>query len=112
LIPSCTRVSLQRQRPPPVVAAAGRGAGRGGRSALKEWAGLKSLGRQPMKGPWSGGTMRWHRQRTSATAFVQPTTAFVLSGGGSLGAMQAGQLRALLKAGITPDLGEGRFARA
>ena len=65
-----------------------------------------------MNGPWSGGTMRWHRQRTSATAFVQPTTAFVLSGGGSLGAMQAGQLRALFEAGITPDLVIGVSAGA
>jgi NTE family protein len=32
------------------------------------------------------------------------TTAFVLSGGGNLGAVQAGQLQALLHAGITPDL--------
>ena len=32
------------------------------------------------------------------------TTAFVLSGGGNLGAIQAGQLKALLAAGITPDL--------
>ncbi len=32
------------------------------------------------------------------------TTAFVLSGGGNLGAVQAGQLRALLEAGIRPDL--------
>ena len=30
--------------------------------------------------------------------------AFVLTGGGSLGAWQVGQLQALLKAGITPDL--------
>jgi len=32
------------------------------------------------------------------------TTAFVLSGGGSLGAVQAGMLRALQEAGVTPDL--------
>jgi len=56
--------------------------------------------------------MRWHRQRTDATAFVRPTTAFVMSGGGSLGAMQAGQLRALLEAGITPDLVIGVSAGA
>ena len=31
------------------------------------------------------------------------TTAFVLSGGGSLGAMQVGMLRTLLRAGIRPD---------
>jgi NTE family protein len=33
-----------------------------------------------------------------------PLTAFVLSGGGSLGAVQVGMLRALLQAGIRPDL--------
>lgn len=32
------------------------------------------------------------------------TTAFVLSGGGNLGAVQAGQLRALFEAGARPDL--------
>jgi NTE family protein len=32
------------------------------------------------------------------------STAFVLSGGGNLGAVQAGQLRALFEAGIVPDL--------
>jgi len=56
--------------------------------------------------------MRWHRERASGTAFAKPTTAFVLSGGGSLGAMQAGQLRALLEAGITPDLVIGVSAGA
>src|SRR3954466_5102030 len=65
-----------------------------------------------MIGPWSSGSMRWHRQRTDATAFAQPRTAFVLSGGGSLGAMQAGQLRALFEAGITPDLVIGVSAGA
>lgn len=33
-----------------------------------------------------------------------PRTAFVLSGGGVLGAVQVGQLRALIEAGIVPDL--------
>ena len=56
--------------------------------------------------------MRWHRQRTDPSAFVKPTTAFVLSGGGSLGAMQAGQLRALFEAGVTPDLVIGISAGA
>jgi NTE family protein len=32
------------------------------------------------------------------------TTAFVLSGGGNLGAMQAGSVVALYEAGIEPDL--------
>ncbi len=33
-----------------------------------------------------------------------PTTAFVLSGGASLGAVQAGMLRTLYERGVTPDL--------
>ena len=33
-----------------------------------------------------------------------PTTAFVLSGGASLGAVQAGMLRALYERGVAPDL--------
>ena len=32
------------------------------------------------------------------------TVGFVLSGGGNLGAVQAGQLQALIEAGIRPDL--------
>ena len=40
------------------------------------------------------------------------TTAFVLSGGGSLGAIQVGGLRALHEAGITPDLIVGSSAGA
>ena len=32
------------------------------------------------------------------------STAFVLSGGGSLGAMQVGMLRALLRHDVVPDL--------
>jgi NTE family protein len=35
---------------------------------------------------------------------VPPTTAFVLGGGGVLGAVEVGMLRALLERGITPDL--------
>ena len=34
----------------------------------------------------------------------RPTTAFVLGGGGNLGAVQVGMLRALLGHGVTPDL--------
>src|ERR1700758_2284088 len=34
----------------------------------------------------------------------RPLTAFVLSGGASLGALQVGMLEALYEAGITPDL--------
>jgi len=38
------------------------------------------------------------------TAQAQPKTAFVLSGGSSLGAVQVGMLHALMEAGIRPDL--------
>jgi NTE family protein len=41
-----------------------------------------------------------------------PTTAFVLSGGGSLGAVQAGMLRALYERGLEPDLIVGTSAGA
>ena len=40
------------------------------------------------------------------------TTAFVLSGGGSLGAVQVGMMQALAAAGITPDLLVGTSAGA
>jgi NTE family protein len=40
------------------------------------------------------------------------TTAFVLSGGGSLGAVQVGMLQALSERGITPDLLVGTSAGA
>lgn len=40
------------------------------------------------------------------------TTAFVLSGGGSLGAVQVGMLQALTEAGISPDLLVGTSAGA
>ena len=42
----------------------------------------------------------------------QVTVAFALSGGGNLGAMQAGAMRALLEAGIEPDLLVGSSAGA
>src|SRR3954464_2643891 len=42
----------------------------------------------------------------------QPRTAFVLSGGASLGALQAGMLRALYEARIEPDLLVGTSAGA
>ena len=42
----------------------------------------------------------------------RPSTAFVLSGGASLGAIQAGMLRALYERGITPDLIVGTSAGA
>ena len=38
------------------------------------------------------------------------TTAFVLSGGASLGAVQVGMLRALVDEGISPDLIVGTSA--
>jgi NTE family protein len=56
--------------------------------------------------------MRWHRQRHDDSPFGQQRIAFVLSGGGSLGAMQAGQLLAMFEAGITPDLVIGVSAGA
>ncbi len=40
------------------------------------------------------------------------TTAFVLSGGGSLGAVQVGMLQALGERGVTPDLLVGSSAGA
>lgn len=56
--------------------------------------------------------MRWIRQRHEDGPFGRQRVAFVLSGGGSLGAMQAGQLLALFEAGITPDLVIGVSAGA
>lgn len=40
------------------------------------------------------------------------STAFVLSGGGSLGAVQVGMLEALAEAGVRPDLIVGTSAGA
>jgi len=42
----------------------------------------------------------------------QPTVAFVLSGGASLGAIQVGMLRTLYERGIRPDLIVGTSAGA
>ena len=56
--------------------------------------------------------MKWHRQRLDDSPFGRQRVAFVLSGGGSLGAMQAGQLQAMFEAGITPDLVIGVSAGA
>jgi NTE family protein len=56
--------------------------------------------------------MRWHKQRPDSVLTEVPKVAFVLSGGGALGAIQAGQLRAVLEAGITPDLVIGISAGA
>ena len=44
------------------------------------------------------------RRRPAVTGAGRPREAVVLSGGGSLGAAQIGALRALLEAGIRPDL--------
>ena len=43
-------------------------------------------------------------QRRPNTGASRPRTAFVLSGGASLGAMQVGMLEALYEQGIAPDL--------
>jgi NTE family protein len=56
--------------------------------------------------------MRWRRPRPEDSPRGHDKVAFVLSGGGSLGSMQAGQLLALLEAGITPDLVIGVSAGA
>lgn len=49
--------------------------------------------------------IRVRRQAAArARARRAPETAFVLSGGGVLGAVQVGQLEALLRAGIRPDI--------
>lgn len=52
--------------------------------------------------------VRRRRARRAAerarTRWEGPRTAFVLSGGGVLGAVQVGQLQALLEAGIVPDI--------
>jgi predicted acylesterase/phospholipase RssA len=44
--------------------------------------------------------------------FSSPVTPFALAGGASLGAMQAGMLRALYERGITADLLVGTSAGA
>src|SRR5213593_3861544 len=50
--------------------------------------------------------------RTISPTARAPRTAFVLSGGASLGALQAGMLRALYERGITADLLVGTSAGA
>jgi NTE family protein len=47
---------------------------------------------------------RYVRPLRTVRARRRPHVAFVLSGGGILGAVQVGQLRALLEAGVVPDL--------
>ncbi len=70
---------------------------------------LRSLGRKARRGALSrehgSGEPRHLRSLDSEiTGDHEPTTAFVLSGGGHLGAIQVGMLRALFEAGITPDV--------
>jgi NTE family protein len=48
--------------------------------------------------------MRPRRARRSAARSRRPYTAFVFSGGASLGALQVGMLRALYERGVVPDL--------
>lgn len=45
-----------------------------------------------------------HRNRQPGHRNHRPRTAFVLGGGGNLGAIQVGQLRALIERGIVPDV--------
>lgn len=55
----------------------------------------------------SGYVRRLRRRgagEAAAVTHLPPVTAFVLSGGGVLGAIQAGQLQALARAGIDPDV--------
>ncbi|TMK80568.1 MAG: patatin-like phospholipase family protein [Actinobacteria bacterium] len=47
---------------------------------------------------------RYVRPLRTVRARKRPHVAFVLSGGGVLGAVQVGQLRALIEAGIVPDV--------
>jgi len=47
---------------------------------------------------------RYVRPLRTVRARRRPHVAFVLSGGGVLGAVQVGQLRALIEAGVIPDL--------
>ena len=47
---------------------------------------------------------RYVRPLRSVRARRRPHVAFVLSGGGVLGAVQVGQLRALIEAGVVPDV--------
>ncbi len=55
-------------------------------------------GRGPMNALWSGSIARVRRRLS------RHKVAFVLSGGGNLGAVQVGMLRALAEAGVRPDL--------
>ena len=52
------------------------------------------------------------RRSSSSPRRQRPRTAFVLSGGASLGALQVGMLRALYERGVVPDLLVGTSAGA
>ena len=58
----------------------------------------------PVQGPNRPRPARATRRRRSAPRPRGPRTAFVLSGGASLGALQVGMLRALYERGVAPDL--------
>ena len=58
----------------------------------------------PLPGPDRPRSVRGTRRRRSAPRPRGPRTAFVLSGGASLGALQVGMLRALYERGVAPDL--------
>src|SRR5687768_8820959 len=63
------------------------------------------LGNPPF--PQCEGVMRKRRsamQNVRSIFDKRPRTAFVLGGGGNLGSIQVGQLRALLERDITPDV--------
>ncbi|TML78074.1 MAG: hypothetical protein E6G04_08615, partial [Actinobacteria bacterium] len=47
---------------------------------------------------------RYVRPLRTVRTRKRPHVAFVLSGGGVLGAVQVGQLRALIEAGVVPDV--------
>ena len=57
-----------------------------------------------LRGMASLRELRLRRKRNGDGAEAQQRVAFVLSGGGNLGSVQIGMLRALLERGITPDL--------
>ena len=65
----------------------------------------RSRADEPNKAAQSSGSVlsrpQWFRRTTSTQ---RDRVAFVLSGGGPLGALQAGALKALLERGITPDI--------
>ena len=60
--------------------------------------------RETSTGTRAARSRRAARPRRSARPRNRPRTAFVLSGGASLGALQVGMLRALYELGVTADL--------